>query len=173
MPRPATRPPDTVHRGPRTPPPRRTGGPGGAGSGREQCAMTVVLAGCGDLGTEVGRRFVRSGYEVLGLRRSPQHLPAEFTGRALDLHREIPELPDDTEILVIALTADGRSEQAYRATYLDGLHRLLDGLDRGGVRPNRVLLVSSTAVYGVSDGSTVDEGTPTTPHATNGTVLLE
>src|SRR5699024_4078402 len=47
------------------------------------------------------------------------------------------------------------------------------GLDRGGVRPNRVLLVSSTAVYGVSDGSTVDEGTPTTPHATNGTVLLE
>src|SRR5699024_424042 len=102
--------------------------------------MTVVLAGCGDLGTEVGLRFVSAGHEVVGLRRSPQHLPGRFTGRALDLHNELPELPEDTEILVIALTADGRSEQAYRATYLHGLHRLLDGLDHGGVRPNRVLM---------------------------------
>src|SRR5699024_692266 len=154
-------------------PPRRPGRPGGTGSDREQRAMTVVLAGCGDLGTEVGLRFVSAGHEVVALRRSPQHLPAQFTGRALDLHSELPEFPDDTEILVIALTADDRSEQAYRATYLHGLHRLLDGLDRDGIHPNRVLMVSSTAVYGVSDGSTVDEDTPTTPNAVNGTVLLE
>src|SRR5699024_2122577 len=109
---------------------------------------------------------------VLGLRRSPQRLPAEFTGRAIDLSAAAPELPDDTQVVVIALTADGRSEHAYRSTYLDGLHNVLDGLDRSATEP-RVLLVSSTAVYGVSDGSRVYEDTPAVPSATTGEVWRE
>lgn len=135
--------------------------------------MTVVLAGCGDLGTEVGVRFAATGHRVVGLRRSPQRLPAAISGRAVDLGNEPPELPADTELVVIALTADGRSELAYRSTYLRGLHNLLDGLERAEARPRRILMVSSTAVYDVSDGGTVDENTPAEPSAMNGTVLLE
>lgn len=133
--------------------------------------MTLVLAGCGDLGTEVGLRFAAAGHRVLGLRRSPQRLPDTLSGQAVDLSTEIPELPHDTELVVIALTADGRSELAYRSTYLHGLRNLLDGLDRAQARPRRVLMVSSTAVYGVSDGATVDESTPAEPAAMNGTIL--
>ena len=135
--------------------------------------MTVVLAGCGDLGTEVGLRFAAAGYRVLGLRRGPEKLPEGITGRAVDLACQVPEVPADTEIVVVALTADGRSEQAYRATYLHGLHYVLDGLERAGAAPRRVLMVSSTAVYGVSDGRRVDEETPAEPNAMNGAILRE
>lgn len=135
--------------------------------------MTVVLAGCGDLGTEVGLRFVADGHRVLGLRRSPEKLPEGIEGRAVDLTSEVPELPTDTDIVVIALTADDRSERGYRSIYLHGLHYLLDGLERCGAASPRVLLVSSTAVYGASDGGWVDEDTPAEPNAMNGTVLRE
>ncbi|MGN6442695.1 MAG: SDR family NAD(P)-dependent oxidoreductase, partial [Arthrobacter sp.] len=33
--------------------------------------MTILLAGCGDLGTEAGLRFAALGHRVVGWRRSP------------------------------------------------------------------------------------------------------
>lgn len=134
--------------------------------------MTVVLAGCGDLGTEAGLRFAAAGHRVLGLRRSPQHLPAEITGLPVDLATERPDLPDDTEVVVVALTADRRDADGYRRTYLDGMTNTLDALDRRGIRP-RLLFVSSTAVYGVDDGSEIDEDTPTEPSSATGRVIVE
>lgn len=134
--------------------------------------MTVVLAGCGDLGTEVGLRFAEAGHHVLGLRRSPQRLPAGITGHRVDLGRERPDLPDDTEVVIVALTADSRDADGYRRTYVDGMTHTLDALETRGIRP-RVLFVSSTAVYGVDDGSEVDEHTPTEPSSATGAVLVE
>lgn len=43
--------------------------------------MTVVIAGCGDLGTEVGRRFAAAGHRVIGLRRRSELLPTAIEGR--------------------------------------------------------------------------------------------
>lgn len=134
--------------------------------------MTVVLAGCGDLGTEAGLRFAAAGHRVLGLRRSPQHLPEAITGLPVDLATERPDLPDDTEVVVVALTADRRDADGYRRTYLDGMTNTLDALDRRGLRP-RLLFVSSTAVYGVDDGSEIDEDTPTEPSSATGRVIVE
>ena len=57
---------------------------------------TIVLAGCGDLGTETGLRFAARGHRVLGLRRRPQLLPAEIEGVAADLSVACPTLPADT-----------------------------------------------------------------------------
>ena len=47
--------------------------------------MTVLLAGCGDLGTEAGLRFAAAGHRVVGWRRSPEKLPAAIEGVAADL----------------------------------------------------------------------------------------
>ena len=134
--------------------------------------MTVLIAGCGDLGTEVGLRFAHAGHRVVGLRRSPGKLPPEIEGWAVDLTRPLPDLPGDLDVVVVATAADERSEQAYRAAYVDGLRHLLDALDRQGSQP-RLLLVSSTAVYGVGDGSWVDEATPAEPASSTGAILLE
>lgn len=136
--------------------------------------MTILLAGCGDLGTEAGLRFHALGHRVVGWRRSPAKLPAAIEGVAADLSAPgLPRVPADTTAVVIAVAADSPTEEAYRAAYVDGLTHVLDALERDGVRPQRVLFVSSTAVYGDAGGGWVDENTPPRPGGFSGRVLLE
>jgi nucleoside-diphosphate-sugar epimerase len=134
--------------------------------------MRVLIAGCGDVGTEVGLRLAAAGHRVTGLRRSPAVLPAAIEPLAGDLGGQLPPLPADTEVVVHAAAAGGRDVDTYRRVYLDGLDRVLDGLDAVGAPLRRVLFVASTAVYGVSDGSWVDEDTPTEPASATGEVLV-
>jgi nucleoside-diphosphate-sugar epimerase len=136
--------------------------------------MTVLLAGCGDLGTEAGLRFAAAGHRVVGWRRSPEKLPPEIEGVAADLgHAGLPPVPADTTAVVVAIAADSPTEDAYRAAYVDGLGHVLDALERDGVAPRRVLFVSSTAVYGDARGGWVDESTTAAPGGFSGRVIRE
>lgn len=136
--------------------------------------MTILLAGCGDLGTEAGLRFAALGHRVVGWRRSPGKLPAAIEGVAADLGApDLPAVPKDTTAVVIAVAADAPTEDAYRAAYLGGVTHVLDALERDGVRPARVLFVSSTAVYGDAGGGWVDEDTVPAPGGFSGRVLVE
>lgn len=136
--------------------------------------MTILLAGCGDLGTEAGLRFAAAGHRVVGWRRSPEKLPAEIEGVAADLRaRDLPAVPADTTAVVVAVAAESPSEAAYRAAYVDGLAHVLDALARDGVTPHRVLFVSSTAIYGDAGGGWVDESTTPAPEGFSGRILRE
>jgi nucleoside-diphosphate-sugar epimerase len=133
----------------------------------------VFIAGCGDLGTELGLRLADRGWEVFGGRRSPDVLPAPITGVRSDLEGDLGDLPTGLDVVVHAAAAGGRGEAGYAAVYRDGLTRLLERLGADGQSPRRVVFVSSTAVYGVDDGSAVDEDTPTEPARGTGRVLVE
>ena len=135
--------------------------------------MTVVIAGCGDVGTEAGLRYVGLGRTVMGLRRSPEVLPDAFMKQAIDLSTEVPALPSDTTTVVLATSADGRSEAAYRSAYVSSASNVLAAIERDCARPPRVLLISSTAVYDIDDGSQVDEDTPASPGTPTSTMLIE
>ncbi|MGO4785080.1 NAD(P)H-binding protein [Cryobacterium sp. W22_MBD10_FK3] len=135
--------------------------------------MTVLIAGCGDLGTEVGLRLVALGQNVVGLRRNAGLLPAALTGQSVDLSRQRPEVPADTDLVIVAIAAGNPDPAVYRAAYVTGLANLLDALDAAQVTPRRFLMVSSTAVYDVNDGSTVDEETPANPGPGTDAILLE
>lgn len=132
----------------------------------------VVIAGCGDLGTEAGLRFAALGHPVTGLRRRAERIPAPIPGRSVDLRREIPTIDPDTGVVVVAFAAGSRDVDEYRATYVDGLRNVLDGIDASGATP-RLLVVSSTAVYDVDDGSEVTEQTSTRASTPTAGVLLE
>lgn len=135
--------------------------------------MAVLIAGCGDLGTEVGLRLIAAGREVTGWRRRPDLLPQTFQRAAADLGRaDVPPVPTGTDIVVITIAADASDEGSYRRAYIDGVRHTMDALVRDGVSPRRALFVSSTAVYGDLDGA-VDETSPADPTAFNGRVLLE
>ncbi|GAA1213255.1 NAD-dependent epimerase/dehydratase family protein [Prauserella alba] len=142
-----------------------------APSGSPRSAPTAVLAGCGDLGTRVAVRLAGEGYRVLGLRRRPERLPAAVEGQAVDLRTEQPRLPREMGVVVVALTADDRTAEAYRDTYVNGVANVLAAIDRDVPGRPRVLLVSSTAVYGAGDGSLVDERTPVEPDTATGLQL--
>lgn len=135
--------------------------------------MTVVIAGCGDLGTETGLRFAALGHRVVGLRRSVEKLPPEIEGQSVDLSSEVPTLPADTNIVVIAMSPDARSVDGYRTTYVDSVLRIAEAIRRDCSVSPRVLFVSSTAVYGIDDGTWVDESTPPEPSTPTAIVLRE
>ncbi|QAV70158.1 SDR family NAD(P)-dependent oxidoreductase [Salinibacterium sp. UTAS2018] len=135
--------------------------------------MTVVIAGCGDLGIEVGLRFSALGHSVLGLRRSIEKLPPEIAGQSVDLSSRVPTLPADTSVVVIAVSPDERTREGYLATYVDSVRNIAAAIERDCAAAPRVVYVSSTAVYGVGDGSWVDESTPATPTTETATVLRE
>ena len=135
--------------------------------------MTVLIAGCGDLGTEVGLRLAALGQRVVGLRRRAGLLPAAIDGQSVDLAEELPVVPPDTDLVIVTVGAGRPDAAAYRAAYVTGLGNLLDALDAAEVSPRRFLLVSSTAVYDVDDGSTVTEETPANPPPGTAAILLE
>lgn len=116
---------------------------------RPSLAPDTLLIGCGRLGSAVGLRLADLGHDVAAIRRSADQVPAPLIPVAADLTAGPPALPPlDLELLVVALTARPRTEESYRATYVEGMLRALDAVEAAGQRPVRAVLVSSTGVFG-------------------------
>lgn len=136
--------------------------------------MRILVAGCGYVGTALAMRLAARGDEVTGIRRSAISIPGVRTIAADLLASEPPPaLPSAIDAVVYAVSADGADEASYRAAYVTALVRLLEHLRASGRGPARLLYVSSTGVYGQSDGEWVDERSPTVPAHATGKVLLE
>jgi len=137
--------------------------------------MRILIAGCGDVGGALGRLLAAEGHRVWGLRRTVSKLPPELEPIAADLTdpATLADLPEGLDEVVYAAAADGRGEDAYRAAYSEGVARLLTALDAQGQHPRRVIFVSSTGVYGQSDGEWVDESSTTEPGRFTGRIVLE
>ena len=84
------------------------------------------------------------------------------------VERTIPR----ADVVVYAVAAGRRDEDAYRRAYVDGVAALLDVLEGRAEPPRRVLFVSSTSVYGECGGARVDEITPPDPSGFAGECLL-
>lgn len=136
-------------------------------------AQRVLVAGCGDVGTRVARLMHDSGAKVWGLRRSDAALPDGITSLQADLADadSLRHLPECIDQLVYLPSPDTRDRATYRQVFVQGLHNLLHALDKR--RLQRIVFVSSSAVYGDHGGAWVDEATPAAPLGFNGEVLRE
>lgn len=141
--------------------------------GTFRVSARVLIAGCGDVGLRVAHRLLARGDQVWALRRRAAEDDSDIHWLQGDLTQ--PEtlrgLPDGIEQLVYLPAPGARDVQVYRALFVDGLRHLLGALD--GRALQRVLLVSSSAVYGEHGDAWVDEETPPDPPGFNGEVLLE
>lgn len=139
-------------------------------------APSVLIAGCGDIGSRTAQRLLADGWTVHGLRRDTSQLPAGIAAVAGDLFdsrlpAQWPQTPID--YLVYCATPSQRDEAGYRQAYVEGLQNVLGWLARCGQQPKRVLFVSSSGVYGQADGEWVDEQSPTEPRSFTGRIMLE
>jgi nucleoside-diphosphate-sugar epimerase len=141
----------------------------------ESRGATVLIAGCGYVGSALGERLATAGHVVFGLRRRRGDLPASLRFVAADLSdpTSLAALPAGLEWVVYAAAADAASDDAYRAAYVDGPRHLLAALSAQGQRPSRVLFTSSTSVYGQQGGEWVDETSATEPRSFSGRRMLE
>jgi nucleoside-diphosphate-sugar epimerase len=135
----------------------------------------VLLVGCGELGADVGKRLAARGHAVLALRRRADRVPQPLQALSVDLTRDRPDLPPlDLAYLVVVLSARPRTEENYRATYVEGMTRALDALAAAGQVPRRAVLVSSTGVFGDLDPAVLaDESTPARPADGPSQMLLQ
>ena len=135
--------------------------------------MRILIAGLGDLGTEVACLAAGEGHEVFGLRRSGGAAPMGVTLLRGDVTDPgTLTLPPALDLTVYCVAADARDEGAYQRAYPGGLDHVLAALSRESSGA-RVLFVSSTGVYGDAGGGWVDEDTAPAPEGFTGRAMLE
>jgi nucleoside-diphosphate-sugar epimerase len=134
--------------------------------------MRVLIAGCGDVGNVLASSLLQDGHIVYGLKRDTSTLPAGVKPIQADLTKPdtLKDLPMDVDRLVFMPTPASRDQAGYEAIFIQGWKNVWAGLKQ---TPLRTILVSSTAVYGESDGSIVNEETVADPGGFNGKVLLK
>ncbi len=137
---------------------------------------SVLIAGCGDIGSRLATQLLGDDWQVYGLRRSIDRLPAGVIGVAGDLFSE--QCPahwptGQIDYLVYSAAATDHDEAGYQAAYVDGLKHTLNWLEQNGQRPKRLLFVSSSSVFGQKDGEWVDETSPAQASNYSGRIMLD
>lgn len=131
---------------------------------------TRVIAGCGYLGRRVADQWRSSGCEVVALTRSADRAEDFRKGGItpfvtnLAAESDLRPLPP-ADVVLWAVGFDHTADVTRDDIWLRGLQRLLSRLSSA---PRHFLYVSSTGVYGQSDGQTVDEETPPDPRTEGG-----
>jgi len=133
-----------------------------------------LIIGCGYLGERLAARWLAGGSRVWGVVRTPARVTRLAASGVEALIADVasteplPPLPE-VDTVVWSVGFDRSAGHGYRDVHVEGLSRLLEALTG---RP-RVILVSSTGVWGRLDGLSVDEETPPHPDREAGRVLLE
>ena len=137
---------------------------------------SVLIAGCGDIGSRLATQLLGNDWQVYGLRRSIDRLPAGVTGVAGDLFSEqcpVQWPSGQIDYLVYSAAATEHDEAGYQAAYVDGLKNTLSWLEQNGQRPKRLLFVSSSGVFAQKGGEWVDETSPAEATSYSGRIMLD
>ena len=114
----------------------------------------------------MARRLATDGWQVTGVTRSGD-VPAGVASFAADVTTDAATLPK-ADLVVYGVSPSGRDADAYRAAYVNGARRALDAR---ACETTPFILLSSTGIFGASDGCWVDEETLPCPQTETGKVL--
>jgi nucleoside-diphosphate-sugar epimerase len=119
----------------------------------------ILIVGCGSIGLQLANTLSANGHHVTGLKRHPPNLVTDdvnyFTAD-ITVSNHLNDLLIDFEIVYFIVSPDNRNEESYRDIYETGLDNLLSKLSYSS-SPARWIFVSSTSVYGQTQGEWVDE----------------
>lgn len=132
-----------------------------------------LIVGCGDIGSAVALALVEAGHEVTGVRRHLPETSGPFPIIAADLtdRDSLNNINTSVEYVLLVVTPDKRSEAAYRKIFQRGVDKLLEYFNQANSSAT-FLFVSSSSVYGQSNGEWVDEDTPAKPENYRGEIIL-
>ena len=131
-----------------------------------------LVIGCGYLGLRVAKRWLESGAQVWAVTRSATRAAelaaAGITPLTADVTRPetIGDLPA-IDAMFWGVGFDRTADATYHDVHVGGLGRVLDSLSG----TPRIILSSSTGVWGDEDGRIVAETTPAHPVREAGRVL--
>jgi len=123
---------------------------------------SILIIGCGVIGTSLATVLSAQGHVVKGLKRHPpeNHSKIEYIKADIASAESINALDLTVDVVFFIVSADGRTEASYQSVYEAGLQNALAKFTK-----QAWFFVSSTSVYGQSEGEWVDEDSPTQPTA--------
>lgn len=137
--------------------------------------MRAMIFGCGYVGQRVAATWLRGGHDVIALTRSAQRADAL---QKLGIQPRVGDIcePDtlihlpDVDVVLYAVGFDRTSPRSHEEVTCDGLRNVLRVIRN---RCQRFIFVSSTSVYGQSNGEWVDEDCPCDPVQAGGKLNLK
>ncbi len=133
----------------------------------------ILIIGCGYVGTALGMSLAAGGHHVWGMRRHVANLPANIHAISASLDKLADLRLDFAPDYIFYLpSADEYTLSAYEAVYVRGIENLYTCLNNNHLNPARIFYISSTSVYGQTDGSWVDETVPPEPNSDYAGILL-
>ncbi|WPJ98008.1 NAD-dependent epimerase/dehydratase family protein [Coraliomargarita algicola] len=144
----------------------------------QQLPVSVIIFGCGYVGTALARHLIQQGVRVGALTRNAEQAAGL---RALGLEEVIEAELDSAEwhgqvrgryqAVVNCVSSAGGGLAGYRKSYLAGQQSILDWARSQSI--GSYVYTSSTSVYPQDGGATVDESADTRAAPPTGQVLLE
>lgn len=132
--------------------------------------MHIVFIGYGKTSQRVAKQLFAQGHQISTISRSPktdafaQHYVQDV--HALDLSQLAP-----IDWVYILLSPDQSSVEGYQQTYVDSVKPMVTALASHPVQ--KVVVVSSTRVYGENAGQVIDDDSPIQPSDAQGHLLRE
>jgi len=129
----------------------------------------TMIIGCGYLGRRVATLWHAQGRQVFAVTRRPSS-ESRATPLVCDVldPSSLRNLPA-VDTVLYAIGFDRTSGASMRAVYVDGLANVLAHLPA----PKRFIYISSSSVYGQTDGGWVDETSQTVPMEESGRIVLD
>lgn len=126
----------------------------------------ILIIGCGSIGTQLAELLTAKGHQVVGLKRNPPVSEdtigiAYFKGD-ISASETLKALPIDFDFVYFIVSPDGRNQESYEAIYKVGVNNLLAHFSNAETTP-QWFFVSSTSVYGQTQGEWVDENSISCP----------
>ena len=131
----------------------------------------ILIVGCGDIGCQLGSILNQQNHKVFGLRRNIEAIPDSITPIQADFSASLPELPKEIDYVFYIASAGKYKDSAYYQAYVLGLKNTLNALKDHKIK--RLFFISSSSVFGQSDGEKVDENSPTSDSNFSTKRLLE
>ena len=125
----------------------------------------ILIVGCGSIGLQLAEVLTAQGHYVMGLKRTPSALVlANIDYIAADIASEdqLKELSTHFDVVYFIVSPDGRNPESYQAVYGQGINNLVGHFKAVNANPQWVF-VSSTSVYGQTQGEWVDEDSVAEP----------
>jgi len=136
----------------------------------------ILIVGCGSIGAQLAEILTTKGHQVVGLKRNP---PAsafttgvEYFKADINSTDSLKALSLDFEFVYFIVSPDGRNQESYEAIYKTGLNNVLAHFAQNVVTP-QWFFVSSTSVYGQTQGEWVDETSITCPENITSRLIRE
>lgn len=146
--------------------------------GEFELPESVMIFGCGYVGTALAKALLGKGIKVGALTRNVERAAelsalgfSEVIVADLDGPEWFGQLQGQYASVVNCVSSAGGGIEGYRKSYLEGQKRILEWA--GGQQIRSFVYTSSTSVYPQDEGATVDENSDTSEAPPTGQVLVE